>query len=64
MPRGLVALAGRQDLYHGRGVLVAVGDPQAGRPLPAPSTTQWLDAEETVRTRWRALVTVRQHPNR
>ncbi|WP_078661407.1 ATP/GTP-binding protein [Streptomyces sp. NRRL B-24484] len=32
----------------------------ADRPLPAPSTTQWLDAEETVRTRWRSLVTGRQ----
>ncbi|MFJ7250156.1 ATP/GTP-binding protein [Kitasatospora sp. NPDC098652] len=32
----------------------------AGLPLPAPSTTQWLDDEETVRNRWHALVTERQ----
>jgi len=31
-----------------------------GRPLPTPSSTQWLDAEETVRTRWQTLVTTRQ----
>ncbi|MBV6703137.1 hypothetical protein KV557_39620 [Kitasatospora aureofaciens] len=33
----------------------------AGRPLPAPSTTLWLDDEETVRNRWRALVAVRRN---
>ncbi|MFJ3221582.1 hypothetical protein ACIPLC_37420 [Kitasatospora sp. NPDC086801] len=32
----------------------------AGLPLPAPSTTLWLDDEETVRNRWRALVTARR----
>lgn len=32
----------------------------AGRPLPAPSRTRWLATEESVRNRWRALVTERQ----
>ncbi|MER8188397.1 zeta toxin family protein [Kitasatospora sp. NPDC094015] len=32
----------------------------AGRPLPTPSTTRWLDDEDTVRTRWRTLVTTRR----
>ncbi|MFG2910920.1 ATP/GTP-binding protein [Kitasatospora sp. NPDC048286] len=36
----------------------------AGRPLPAPSTTQWLDDEDTVRNRWRTLVTTRQYSSR
>ena len=35
----------------------------AGRPLTAPSTTQWLDTDAVVRERWHALVTVRRrHP--
>ncbi|MFJ2781572.1 ATP/GTP-binding protein [Kitasatospora sp. NPDC087315] len=32
----------------------------AGLPLTAPSTTRWLDTEDTVRARWRHLVTARQ----
>ncbi|MFD9592098.1 hypothetical protein ACFWA9_04975 [Kitasatospora sp. NPDC059973] len=32
----------------------------AGLPLPQPSAVQWLDDENTVRTRWRTLVTNRQ----
>ncbi|MER8188572.1 ATP/GTP-binding protein [Kitasatospora sp. NPDC094015] len=33
----------------------------AGQHPDAPSGTRWLDSEETVRARWRALVTARQH---
>ncbi|MGW3046226.1 hypothetical protein ACWC9T_41090 [Kitasatospora sp. NPDC001159] len=33
----------------------------AGRPLPQPSAVRWLDDEDTVRTRWRTLVTARQN---
>ncbi|MFE6869578.1 ATP/GTP-binding protein [Kitasatospora sp. NPDC057692] len=36
----------------------------ADRPLPSPSATRWLDDEDTVRTRWRTLVTTRRLPNR
>ncbi|MFJ9847071.1 hypothetical protein ACIRYZ_42925 [Kitasatospora sp. NPDC101155] len=32
----------------------------AGQHPDAPSGVRWLDSEETVRTRWRALVTSRQ----
>jgi hypothetical protein len=36
----------------------------AGRPLPSPSTTRWLDTEDTVRNHWHALVTGRrEHPH-
>ncbi|MFE9427714.1 ATP/GTP-binding protein [Kitasatospora sp. NPDC006697] len=34
----------------------------AGQPLPHPTSTRWLDTEDTVRARWRATVTGRQHP--
>ncbi|MFF5408560.1 hypothetical protein ACFY8K_37665 [Streptomyces misionensis] len=34
----------------------------AGLPLPAGHTPpHWLDGEQTTRSRWRALVTTRQH---
>ncbi|MGW2651813.1 hypothetical protein ACWC2T_44875 [Streptomyces sp. NPDC001393] len=34
----------------------------AGLPLPADHTApQWLDGEQATRTRWRTLVTTRQH---
>ncbi|MEU2718747.1 hypothetical protein [Streptomyces sp. NPDC007205] len=34
----------------------------AGLPLPADHTApQWLDGEQATRTRWRTLVTARQH---
>ncbi|MFF5475363.1 ATP/GTP-binding protein [Streptomyces achromogenes] len=33
----------------------------AGQPLPQPSTTRWLEPEETVRRRWETLVAERQH---
>jgi len=32
----------------------------ADRPLPAPSTTQWLDTDNAVRERWHAVATSRQ----
>ncbi|MFJ4192089.1 hypothetical protein [Kitasatospora sp. NPDC089509] len=32
----------------------------AGLPLPSPSATRWLDSKDTVRNRWRTLVTERQ----
>ncbi|MEV6841718.1 hypothetical protein AB0N17_46305 [Streptomyces sp. NPDC051133] len=31
----------------------------AGRPLPQPTITRWLDDEDAVRNRWRTLVTAR-----
>ncbi|MFF9002069.1 hypothetical protein ACF1GW_22130 [Streptomyces achromogenes] len=33
----------------------------AYRPLPQPSTTRWLEPEETVRGRWETLVAERRH---
>ncbi|MEU4118947.1 ATP/GTP-binding protein [Kitasatospora sp. NPDC028055] len=36
----------------------------AGRDLQFPSSARWLDGDQAVRARWRALVTARQHPDR
>ncbi|MFF9526911.1 hypothetical protein ACF1DV_33785 [Streptomyces achromogenes] len=33
----------------------------AHRPLPRPSTTRWVEPEETVRGRWETLVAERRH---
>ncbi|MEU5092828.1 hypothetical protein [Streptomyces sp. NPDC021356] len=32
----------------------------AEQPLPQPSTTRWLDSEDTVRSRWRAIAMERR----
>ncbi|WP_405444497.1 hypothetical protein OG350_37600 [Streptomyces achromogenes] len=33
----------------------------ARQPLPQPSTTRWLEPEETVRRRWETIVAERRH---
>ncbi|MGW2255508.1 hypothetical protein ACWCXH_35865 [Kitasatospora sp. NPDC001660] len=39
---------------------VDIAHHMAGQHPDAPSGVRWLDSEETVRARWRALVTSRQ----
>ncbi|MGW7261285.1 ATP/GTP-binding protein [Streptomyces sp. NPDC054834] len=45
------------DFAYYRHIAAAMGD----LPQPAGPAIRWLDDEPTVRTRWRALVTARQH---
>jgi hypothetical protein len=45
------------DFAYYRHIAAAMGD----LPQPAGPAIRWLDDEPTVRTRWRDLVTARQH---
>lgn len=45
------------DFAYYRHIAAAMGD----LPQPAGPAIRWLDDEPTVRARWRALVTARQH---